>query len=301
MVDQKLKLFCLIAEHESFSKAGEMIGMSQPGVSRQVRALEDTYGAKLFKRSGGRVMLTEAGERLHKYAGKINAHFSTAKNEINSFIDPSSEFITIGSCHIMGNYVLPDYIAQFNRNHKDIKIKLIIDGSRKVLDAVSEKRIDFGVIEGKGRGSRIVAKKFCTDRIVVITPPDHKWSKRKKLSALDVLKEPTVLIERGCSEREIIETCLLKHGIQLDESKAVFITGTTESVKNAVESGIGLSFASQLAVQKECSSGRLKQVPLKENCTYCEYSLVHQKNGDCSPSLATFLKYLNDNPVKVLC
>jgi DNA-binding transcriptional LysR family regulator len=301
MVDQKLKLFCLIAEHESFSKAGEMIGMSQPGVSRQVRALEDTYGAKLFKRSGGRVILTEAGERLHKYAGKINAYFSTAKNEINSCIDPSSEFIPIGSCHIMGNYVLPDYIAQFNRNHKDIKIKLIIDESRNILDAVSEKRIDFGVIEGKGRGSKLVAKKFCSDRIVVILSPHHKWSKRKKLSALDVLKEPTILRERGCMEREILETCLLKHGIQLEESKAVFVTGTTESVKNAVESGIGLSFASQWAVQKECSSGRLKQALLKENGGYQESSLVHRKNGGYSPSSATFLKYLDDNPVNVLC
>jgi len=301
MLDQKLRLFCLIAEYESFSRAGEIVGMSQPGVSRQVRALEDTYGAKLFRRSGGKVKLTEAGQSLFKYAGEINTHFNAAKNEISSFTDLSREVIRIGSCHIIGNYVLPDYIAQFNRKHKDIKMHLLIDASRNVLDALLEKKIDIGVVEDAGRGSKLVIRKFCSDKMVVVMPSHHKWAKRKNLSVLDVLKEPIILRETGCRERDMLETCLLKHRIQLDDLKTVFVTGTTESVKNAVENGLGLSFASQWAVKKECNSGRLKHALLKENGVDLEYSLVYRKNRDYSQSSAKFLKYITDNPVNALC
>jgi len=300
MDDHKLKVFCTVAETKSFSKASELIRLTQPAVSLQIQALEEMYGTRLFNRSGCIITLTRAGEILYKYAKDINSLYMAAEREIGEFTDIVRGDITIGASSTIGNYILPSIISEFRKKSPKVTIHLVTGNTRSVVEYLNASTIDVAIVEGEVKRQKLIVERLIPDEMVLIMAPSHIWGERNSVSIFEVIKEPFIFREEGSGTRQIIEKYLSRHGISPQNIKISFIMGSTESIKGAVEEGLGLSIVSRWAVRKENRFGSLKTATFKEDRFMRDFSLLYQKSKESSYLLDKFIGFLKKYPFERL-
>ncbi|MGD0885579.1 MAG: selenium metabolism-associated LysR family transcriptional regulator [Thermodesulfovibrionales bacterium] len=292
MEDHKLKVFCTVAETRSFSKASEIIHLTQPAVSLQIQALEELYETKLFDRSSNTVILTPAGEILYKYAKEILSLYVAASKNIGELTGLVKGSISVGSSTTIGNYLLPLVIADFKKNHPKIKVHMLVGNTKRIVELLNSGNVDIGLVEGDVTKQKLIAAKLIRDELVVIVSPLHPWAKHKEVSIFDLAKEPFILREDGSGTRQIIEKYLNKHGISTNDMKVSLVLGSTEAIKEAVESGIGISIVSRWAARKESKYASLKLLSIKEEKLFRDFSLIFHKNAIASHTVDEFLSFL---------
>jgi len=292
MDDHKLKVFCTVAETKSFSRASEIIRLTQPAVSLQVQALEEIYGTKLFNRSGCIITLTKAGEMLYKYAKEISLLYAAAEKDIGGFTGLVKGVVSVGASSTIGNYVLPSVIADFKRKYPKVGVQIYVGNTRNVIEFLNAGNIDVGLVEGEVKKQKLILEKLITDEMVLVMSPLHAWAKKANISILDISKEPFILREEGSGTRQMIEKHLAKYGISPHNIKIAFIMGSTESIKGAVEEGLGVSILSKWATKKETRFGILKTATFKEEKIIRDFSLLYRKPKNYSHALDKFLGYL---------
>jgi len=300
MEDHKLKVFCTVAETKSFSKASEIIHLTQPAVSLQIQALEELYETKLFDRSSSTVSLTPAGEILYRYAKEILSLYAAAEKEIGDLTGLVKGRISLGASTTIGNHLLPSVLADFRKTHPKIKVHLFVGNTKRIIEFLNSGNIDIGLVEGDVARQKLIVEKLIQDELVVIVSPLHPWSKKKEISIFDITKEPFILREEGSGTRQIIEKYLNKHGISTHDMKASMMLGSTEAIKEAVESGIGISIVSRWAARKESKYGSLKLLSIKEERLYRDFSLIFHKKAISSYAVDEFLTYLKGYPFEKL-
>jgi DNA-binding transcriptional LysR family regulator len=300
MEDHKLKVFCTVAETKSFSKASEIIHLTQPAVSLQIQALEEVYETKLFDRTSSTVVLTPAGEILYKYAKEILSLFAAVEKDIGEITGLVKGSISIGASTTIGNYVLPSVISDFKRKSPKIKIHLLVGNTKRIVEFLNAGNIDLGIVEGEVTKYKIKTEKLIADELTLIVPANHPWAKKKEISLLDILKEPFIFREEGSGTRQVIEKYLSKRGISPQKMKITTILGSTEAIKEAVENGVGLSIVSKWAARREKKYGSLESVKFKEGKVLRDFSLIFSKNSVTSYAAEEFLNYLKKYPYSKL-
>jgi len=296
MEDHKLKVFCTVAETRSFSKASEIIHLTQPAVSLLIQALEDIYETKLFDRTSNVVTLTPAGEMLYKYAKEIlNLYAAAEKNigEITGFVKGS---ISIGASSTIGNYLLPGVIADFKKTHPKIKVHLLVGNTKRIVELLNAGSIDIGLVEGDVARQKMVVEKLVLDELVLIVSPLHPWAKKKNISVVEITKEPFIFREEGSGTRQMIEKYLAKNKIATQDMTISMVLGSTEAIKEAVEAGMGIAIVSRWAIRKEIKYGTIKALSFKEEKMLRDFSLIFQKSAISSHAVDEFLTYLKAYP-----
>ncbi|MFO0752542.1 MAG: selenium metabolism-associated LysR family transcriptional regulator [Thermodesulfovibrionales bacterium] len=292
MEDHKLKVFCTVAETKSFSKTSEIIHLTQPAVSLQIQALEELYETKLFDRSGSSINLTSAGEVLYRYAKDILALYAELEKEIGRLTGLIKGSITVGASTTIGNYVLPGVIVDFKKTHPKIKINVLIGNTKRILDFLNAGGIDLGLVEGETSRHKIKTERLIVDELALVVPPHHPWARKKVVSILELTKEPFIIREEGSGTRQIIEKYLASHSIRISDMRISMVLGGTESIKEAVEGGMGVSIVSRWAARKELRYGTLKMITPKEEKILRDFSLIMPRNAVVSHAVDEFLSYL---------
>jgi DNA-binding transcriptional LysR family regulator len=301
MDDHKLKVFCIVAETKSFSRASEIIRLTQPAVSLQIQALEEMYGTKLFNRSGCVITLTKAGEMLYKYAKEINSLYAAAEKEIGEFTGLVKGVISVGASSTIGNYVLPSVVADFKRKYPKVGVHIHVGNTKNVIEFLNAGNVDVGLVEGEVNKQKLIVEKLIPDEMVLIMPPFHHWAKRSSISIIELSKEPLIFREEGSGTRQIIEKYFSKHGISPQQIKISLIMGSTESIKSAVEEGLGVSIVSRWAAKKESRYGTLRTATFKEEKFVRDFSLIYRKSSrESSHTLEKFLGFLKQYPFNKL-
>lgn len=290
--DHKLKIFCTVAETKSFSKTSEIIHLTQPAVSLQIQALEEMYETKLFDRSGSSINLTPAGDILYKYAKDILSLYSEVEKEIGKITGLIKGSVKIGAGTTVGNYIIPSVVVDFKRAHPKIKIHVLIGNTKRIMDLLTSGVIDLGVIGEVSAKNKMTVEPLISDELAIIVPPAHSWAKKKTVSILDITKEPFIFREEGSGTRQLIEKYLATHGVITADLHIASVFGSTGSIKEAVERGMGISIVSKWAVRKEVKCGSLRFIVPREGRILREFSLVKQKHAVLSPAGDEFVSYL---------
>jgi DNA-binding transcriptional LysR family regulator len=300
MDDHKLKVFCIVAETKSFSRASEIIRLTQPAVSLQIQALEEMYGTKLFNRSGCVITLTQAGEMLYKYAKEINSLYASAEKEIGGVTGLVKGVISVGASSTIGNYVLPSVVSDFKRRYPKVGVHIHIGNTKAVVEFLNAGSVDIGLVEGDVNKQKLVIEKLIPDEMVLIMSPYHHLAKKSSVSIMELSKEPLIMREEGSGSRQAIEKYLSKHGISHQNLKISLIMGSTESIKGAVEEGLGISILSRWASKKEVRYGSLKNAVFKEEKFLRDFSLVKRKSKEPSHTIEQFMGFLRRYPFNKL-
>ncbi|MEE8330126.1 MAG: selenium metabolism-associated LysR family transcriptional regulator [Thermodesulfovibrionia bacterium] len=296
MDDHKLKVFCTVAETKSFSKASEIIRLTQPAVSLQIQALEEIYGTKLFNRSGCIITLTKSGEILYKYAKEINLLYLASEKEIGRFTGVVKGIVSVGASSTIGNYIIPSVLADFKKKFPKVGVNIHVGNTKNVIEFLNAGNIDVGLVEGDVKKQKLVVEKLIPDEMVLVMSPLHPWAKKPNVSILDIPKEPFILREEGSGTRQMIEKNFAKYGISPHNIKISFVMGSTEAIKGAVEEGLGISILSRWATKRETRYGSLKTATFKEEKFLRDFSLLYRKPKSSSHALDKFLGFLKKYP-----
>jgi DNA-binding transcriptional LysR family regulator len=296
MHDHKLKVFCAVAETGSFSKASKMVNLTQPAVSLQIQALEESYETALFERSGKNITLTPAGKLLYQYAKDILNLYTTVEKEINSLTGLSKGSLQIGASSTIGNYLLPTVIIAFKKKYPKIDVNLFVSNTKGIIELLNAGKIDIGLVEGDVPKQSLDVEKLLEDELVLIMPPDHLWVKRKNISVSELLSQPVIMREDGSGTRQMIEKHLMANKISPNNLRMSLILGSTEAIKSAVEHGMGVSILSNWTVRKEVQFGTIKTNTFRDIRFTRNFNIVFHKRGALAATAKDFFDFLKIFP-----
>lgn len=262
MENFRLKVFRTVAEHLNFRRAAEDLFLTQPAVTQQIKALEDEVGLPLFDRSGGRVRLTAVGEILQRYALRLKA---IADEAVQAIAEESGEYagrLSVGASQTIGQYLLPNLMAGFLREHPRVELTAMSGNTEEVLEALTQHTIDLALVEGPARRRDVVVEPFLEDHMVLVAPTGHEWTEHA--ISLETLASGSLLMrEQGSGSRRVVEEALAAAGLRLKDLRVRMTLDSTEGLLSAVEAGLGVTFVSRWAVRNQLSLGTLKVVPVK--------------------------------------
>jgi len=251
----RLKVFRTVAEHLNFRKAAEHLFLTQPAVTLQIKALEDDLGVRLFDRAANSVALTPQGTLLLGYATKIATLVSEAEQELGAEDGKVSGELSLGVSTTIAQYVLPRLLGAFLDEHPRVQFSLHSGNTDEVVHLLLESKLSIGLIEGPARDRGIRTEHFMQDELVLVTP---RAFESNRLSRDQLLASSLLMREHGSGSRHVVETALEKAGLRLKTFKKVMDLDSTETIKSAVEAGLGIGFVSRWAISKELELGALK-------------------------------------------
>ncbi|MFJ7928686.1 selenium metabolism-associated LysR family transcriptional regulator [Peribacillus sp. NPDC096448] len=290
-----LKVFVTVIEQKNFSRAGDLLNLSQPGVSLHIRNLENELGTKLIYRSPKQVQITEPGKILYRHAKQMLNHYETAKREINEFNNVVSGTMKIGASFTIGEYYLPKVLAEFAAQYPMVDIQIIISNSNDVIQGIRSNKLDIGLIEGETDYKDIDVRPFMNDEMIVVVPPDHPLSQMDLIEGNMLQNQTWVLREQGSGTRTYSEKLLSSLELNI---KKTFIFTSIQGVKEAVMAGLGIALLSRLTVQKELKSNELKTFHLKNEPIIRPFSIVKKLDFEASKAMDLFLRKVEEFAIK---
>lgn len=274
MDTRQLAAFCAVVERRSFSHAAEQLGVTQPAVSLQVRALEKRLGAQLLDRSGRRVEPTEAGARLYRGAQRLLALEQQVLDEVAAQgVGELAGALSIGASTGPAAVVVPQLLCAFQRAHPAVRVVLEVHDTRMVVELVAERRLELGIVGAAPRHRAVRFEPFAHDEVVLVCPPGHRFAGRT-VDVHQLGSERLVVMQEGAGVRRVVEDELRRLGVRLRDLDLRLELGLQESVRSAVLAGYGVTFISRAAVESDLVAGALAEAVVEGMDARREISLV---------------------------
>lgn len=291
------RTFIRVVETQNLSKTAEEFGLSQPAITKQIQALEDMYGVLLLERSGRRLKTTEAGEVLYNCAREIVRAVEKTEKEMANLADSHKGTLTLGASNIPGEYILPKLIKDFKDTYPNVSITMDIADTEKILNKVSEREIDIGIVGGWINNRKTEGFKWLEDELVALVPYNHRLAASDSVSLQDLAGERWIFREKGSGTRKATEDLLALHGIRKEEINVYMEAGSTEAVLASVESGMGIAIMSRWAINKLDPHRKLKGIPISDSGASRFFYVVFPRQKARRKSVESFLEYIGNYEV----
>ncbi len=282
-----LQVFLAVSTRLNFTRAGEDVHLSQPSVSVRIRLLEEELGVKLFEQLGKRVALTDAGQLLVPYATRVIAAMSDARDAIDGLQGLERGALRIGASTTPGMYVIPRTIAHFKRRYPKIEVHLAVKDTRQIEEGVIRNEFDFGFVGGHLAGDEVDVLPWITDEIILIVPLGHRLARKRSVTPQDLSSEKFIFREQGSATRAVVATHLQKCHIEV---AAVMEIENPESVKKAVQNGLGIAFISAFAAETDLKAKTLVAVEIGNLKIRRELKIVYRRDKHLSRAAQTFIE-----------
>ena len=262
MSDRRLQVFHTVARQLSFTKAAELLHMTQPAVTFQIRQLEEQLNTRLFDRTHNRISLTQAGCAVFERADKIFALYQDMEDAVRALTGQVSGTVVLGASTTIAEYMLPALLGGFKQQFPEANIQLKVSNTEGIVSMLENNTLDIGVVEAPVLNKNLVVEGCREDQLVGVVPRKHPLAGRKRLQLKDLLDYPFIFREEGSGTREVINEYLAQAGLQ-DEVKMCMELGSPEAIKGAIEAGMGVSILSKAIIGKELKLGTLAFAPLE--------------------------------------
>jgi DNA-binding transcriptional LysR family regulator len=286
----QLYVFLKVVECGGFSAAAGKLFMSQPSVSQQVRQLETTLDATLIDRSGGRARATAEGEVLAEYAKRLILLGEEAVAAVRQVQGLSRGHLRLGGSTTVGTYLLPHLLGRFQQLHPDIECDLFVGNVEQLTARLVSGEVGLGVFVGSPSSAHLHTEQIMLDLAVLVVAPDHPLA-GNRISAKELSEQRFILRERGSGTRSLQSEALAEW--QLHEAASTEMWGS-ETVKQAVRAGLGISLLSEHAVRHELEQGVLATVEVHPPPVGRPVVAAYRRERVLAPSENAFLDGLRD-------
>jgi DNA-binding transcriptional LysR family regulator len=294
MDTRQLAAFCAVVERKSFSQAAERLGVTQPAVSLQVRALEKRLGAQLLDRSGRRVEPTEAGLRLYRGAQRLLALEEQLVEEVAGEGGGAlSGELRLGASTGPAAIVVPLLLCEFQRANPGVKVALSVYDTQSVVDLVAERELELGIVGAARRHRSVRFEPFFEDEVILACPPGHPFAGRT-VELEELRSEQLIVMQEGAGVRQIVEDELRASGTRLRDLDVRLELGLQESVRSAVQAGYGVAFISRSAVESELAAGSLTAARVVGLDAKREISLVRAAGRAATRAADAFVAFARE-------
>jgi len=279
MIDQRLITFLTVAEIGSFTRASEVLNLTQPAVSQHIKFIEEYYGINLFKKQGRDLILTEEGKLLFKYSKDIERLHREVENKLKNSGTIIKNY-KIGATMTIGAYVLPHILAQYKKEHKNIDIILQVNNTEEIIEKLINRKIDLALVEGPFNKDRFNYIKFKEDELVLAVSPDHEFCKRDEVNIDDIIEGQLILREKGSGTRKIFENKLTDLGFDIKKIRVYMEVGDISAIKSLVEANLGYTIISKESIKKEIEAGTICQIPINNVRVFREFNFIYFNSGE---------------------
>lgn len=290
MADRRLQVFHAVAKQLSFTKAAEVLFMTQPAVTFQIKQLEEHFNTRLFDRGHGRIALTPAGEVVLGYAERILGLSSEMDVRLSELTGEIGGSLMIGASTTIAEFMLPGILGEFKSTYPNVRSRLVVGNSESIETRVMEHTIDIGFIESLSHEPNLECEVCCDDELVVICHPRFPLARHKELTPQKLLEHPFISREPGSGTREFTESYLRSAGVAIDQMNVVMELGSPIALNGVVQTGLGFAIASRASVSKEQRLGDIVAIPLKPRLIRT-LSMVYPKEKFRSRLVATFVEF----------
>ncbi|WP_294098527.1 LysR family transcriptional regulator [Proteiniclasticum sp.] len=291
MLDPRLLTFLAIVEEESYTKAAVRLSMTQPGLSHQMKQLEEIYDVKLFHYENRRISLTEEGMVFRKYAESLLYQEKMMKKELENLKKKRKKYY-FGATLTLGEYTLAPHLKCFYDTFSDVEFSLMVDNTKVLLSKLQTGHLDFALIEGIVDKALYQVTLLKEVPFILVVGEEHRLSGRKEVSMEELLSETLLVREEGSGSRKVLETGLSTINFSIRGFERVIDIGNIGLLKKLTEQGAGISFMYKDAVLSELSSGRLKEISVKNLRMVREFSFVTQPENLQNMEFQRFYSFL---------
>lgn len=265
--------------------------MTQPAVTFQIRALEDYFNTKLFRRTGNKITLTKAGEEVFSYADKILALYNQMDRAVRNRSGENIGVLLIGASTTIGEYKIPRLLGEFQKSFCDGKLRLKVSNTVGIVHMLDTNDIDIGIVEGPVNNKNLVVKVCWRDQLMVICPPDHELADARSIKIEQVQPYPIIIREEGSGTQQVISDYMEQRGLSLGDLQTTMELGSPESIKSAVKAGLGMSIISETTIAKELKLGTLRAIPLDPPLRR-PFSIVYKRQQFRLRAMQEFLDFI---------
>jgi DNA-binding transcriptional LysR family regulator len=248
MNERRLEVFVAVARRLSFSEAARELHLSQPAVSQHLAALEAELGAKLLERTTRRVRLTTAGAALLTRAEVLLRDHAEARRAVAAADGRIAGDLSVAASLTIAAYVLPRALAELALHHPEVRLRVTIENTAQVVNALRAGGADIGFVEGELSAAGVDYHLLRDDELVVIAPAGHRFARFTEIPLLDLSSEPFVLREKGSGTREVAEMHLREAGVDPTTLRVVAELSGIDAIKAVVAAGLGVSIISRSAL-----------------------------------------------------
>ncbi len=265
MLSTKHLIFLEVARQKSFTKASQVLFLSQPAISKNIQSLENDYKSKLFERQGLKIALTPIGKLLYERLLDVKNIQDQVDFEISFLKDKllAKGMLRLGASTTVALYILPRILSAFHKQYPQVEINLLNRNSESVLEALLQKNINLGIVEGPGNTKNVDYLPFLTDKVVPVCNSRSTLAKRKTHSIKELPTIPVVLREKGSGTLAALTQSLELHKIKISDLNVKVRLGGTEALKNFLLEADCLGFLPQRAVIKELAANELSELQIE--------------------------------------
>ena len=284
-----LKLFNSVAMYQSYTKASELLHISQPALSIQIKKLEEELNLKLFDKVGNKVVLNENGQILFTYTQKILGLVEEAEGILinkRAYIGGS---ISIGGSNTPGAYILPHIIGIFKKEYPYVKINLHIASTDEIARLIEEGALDFAVNGGDmSYNSCVYAERLMEDRLIIAASTECTYAKKKYVDIIELQSMQFIVHENNSQLYRMVKAFIDE--FNLSTKKITMNLGHIDAIKQAVIANLGVSLIPLAAIALELNIGLIREIRLKGKKLVYPYSLIYNKNKYLSPAALELIK-----------
>jgi LysR family transcriptional regulator, transcriptional activator of the cysJI operon len=289
---KQLESFLAISKLKSFSKAAEKLYLTQPTISSHIQSLENELGTLLFNRLNKTVTLTSAGEILYEYAVTIVNKKESAIFALSEYKGKIEGVLEIASSSIPEQYFLVDLICEFNKKYPLVRYVLHKYDTGEVLGKLTGGDIDFGIVGSKKEVSNIEYIDILDDELVLIASKNFLKNGSNVMTLQNLMSHPFIIREKNSGSRSAVEDAFKKNGISHDDLSVVAEVEDNEALKKFVKNGMGISFISRKAIEKEISSSDLVIINIRDFEIKRKFYFAYHRKRLLSPLTVAFKDFL---------
>jgi len=288
---ESLKVFCDLAETESFTKAAQINSVTQSAVSQQISSLERIFKSLLIERSKKRFRLTREGQVLYDYSKQIIQTYESLHSKLQELKDIISGTIRVATIYSIGLHDLPPYIKKFMKNYPTVNIHVEYRRANQVYEDVYSNVVDMGLVAYPIKDSKLEIIPLRKEPLVLICHPQHPFAKQKSIKLKQLVDQKVIGFEPDIPTRKALDKILREYGVEV---KHVMEFDNVETVKRAVEIDAGVSIVPLGTVTQEVSKQTLAAVEIEDGEFFRPLAAIYKKNKVLSPAMKQFLSILKD-------
>jgi DNA-binding transcriptional LysR family regulator len=288
---ESLKVFCDLAETESFTKAAQINDVTQSAVSQQISSLERLFKALLIERSKKQFRLTREGQVLYDYSKQVVQTYNSLQNKLQEIKDIISGTIRVATIYSIGLHELPPYLKQFLKAYPTVNVHVEYRRANQVYEDVIGNVVDLGLVAYPTRDSKLETVALRKDPLVLICHPQHPLAKNKTLKMKALAGQKFIGFEPDIPTRRALDRLLKDRSVHVQH---VMEFDNIETVKRAVEIDAGVAIVPKETVIQEVAKQTLAQLTFDDGDFYRPLAAIYKKNKSLSPAMKQFIETLKE-------
>ena len=282
----QLRIFAAVAENLSFTRAAEVLFMTQSGVSHQISRLEQSIGAKLLTRQARTVSLTSAGKVLLEHSRRVFVALDDAVSAARLASNPDSGVLRIGASVTACQYILPEALREFRESFPEYSLRITPGDGPVVARGLLDGALDLGILVKHDRQPKLMYHELFNDELGFIVSPLHPWAQANKVNRRELSSQRMILYGRQSTTFRLVEQYFVRAGVELRDWIEL---GSVEAIKELVKLGLGIGVAGKWTAKNEISNRSLVWLPLPGASVRRAWCIAQPSTRELSLAEETFV------------